>query len=313
MRAVDLLSPPARAFLKTRPFGGIPPLPRPDLWLPRVRAQQARDRRAEVETVARAHLEPAVHGTCADVPVVTWTPREPAPGAGSLVYLHGGAYVLGSAYDVSGALLAATTGRRVVSLDYSLAPEAVYPVALEESIAVWSALRADQTGPLGLVGVSAGGNLALATVLELAARRVPLPDVLGLMTPCVDLRLVGDSHESNRRRDPVLASRRQIEMAVRLFLAGADPLDPLVSPVFADFGAVDGWPPTMITTGTRDLLLSDATRLYWRMRDGGAEVHLRVWEGMWHGFTSESEVPEGELGRRELGAFLVEGLQQAAT
>ena len=93
--------------------------------------------------------------------------------------------------------------------------------------------------------------------------------------------------------------------------AGDAPLDdPLVSPIYAD--SYEGFPPSIITTGTRDLFLSDCTRLYWAMRRAGVAVELRVWENLWHGFTGQHEVPEAADARAEVATFLLGELALAA-
>ena len=306
-----LLSEQARELIGRTPFAGIRRLPWPRLWLPVARRRQRAGTEQEAMEVAAARGVVVQREQIAGVPVRRLTPGH-GDSSGTLVYFHGGAHVMGTPLDVTSVLLCEGTGCTVLSVDYPLAPEHPYPGALRAAEQVWVEVTDRDPGPVGLAGLSAGGNLALALMLRILRRDLARPAVLGLMTPWTDAALIGDSHETNRGRDPVLASRWQIEMAATLYLNGASATHPLISPVHADRAALEGWPPTMITTGTRDLLLSDATRMYWRLREVTDDVHLRLWEGMWHGFTSEPDLPEGIRGRAELCGFLVRELRTAS-
>ena len=136
-----------------------------------------------------------------------------------------------------------------------------------------------------------------------------IPAATALVTPWSDIRHVGDSFDSNNGRDPVITWKRQLDDAARVYVRGADARSPAISPVFGDFGP--GFPPTMITTGTRDLFLSHSVRLYWALRDAGVPVELRVWEGMWHSFQSAPAIPEAIACRAEVAAFLTGALAAA--
>jgi epsilon-lactone hydrolase len=145
-------------------------------------------------------------------------------------------------------------------------------------------------------------------VLIFRAKNLPMPAAAGLFTPWTDLTGSGDSYRSNDGRDCVIAWKNQLDKAARCYVGGADPADPLASPIYAAY--TDRFPPTMITTGTRDLFLSDGTRLYWSLRDAGVPVSLRVWEGMWHAFNVEPDIPEGRHAREEVAAFLTGQLEK---
>ncbi len=157
-------------------------------------------------------------------------------------------------------------------------------------------------------GVSAGGNLILSALLKADLAGLPMPAAVGLFTPWVDLTGTGDSYQSNDGRDAVVAWKNQLSKAARAYVGKAELRDPLISPIYSDYPK--RFPPVMITTGTRDLLLSDCTRLYWILRNANIPVSLRVWEGMWHAVNVEPEIPEGKLIREEMAKFLVESFNR---
>ena len=223
----------------------------------------------------------------------------------AVLYLYGGGYVVGSPKEDRPitARLAHLLQRWIYAADYRLAPEHPFPAALEDALAVYQALLAE-AGPAGLVvvGESAGGNLAV--VLTLKAREVglTLPRALALLSPWVDLAGESDSHRSHRGLDPSFGLDAEDDSGTRAYLGGADPKHPLVSPLYNDDW--QGFPPTLITTGTRDLMVSDCARLARVLRRAGVPVTLNLWEGLWHVFECYPEIPEGEDSLGEIAAFL---------
>lgn len=200
-----------------------------------------------------------------------------------LLHFHGGAYVVyGGEAGLSEAVLTAShTGRRVISVDYRMPPDHPFPAAIEDAVAAWTALT--QTQPpeaTGVFGTSAGGGLVLAMVLKLKALGRPLPGALAPSTPWADLAGESDSYQVNAGVDGVLPFYDgMLGAAARLYAGEASLHDPLVSPVHGDF---EGFPPTLLTTGTRDILLSDTVRVYRRMREAGVEARLEAYEAMSH-------------------------------
>ncbi|MEO0493075.1 MAG: alpha/beta hydrolase, partial [Actinomycetota bacterium] len=218
---------------------------------------------------------------------------------GTILYFFGGGHVVGSPEEdiVIAAPLAVDAGARVIAVRYPLAPEHPYPAAVDTAEAAYRALL-DEIGdaPLVVAGESAGGNLALALVQRARAAGLRLPDALALLSPWGDMGFHGDSHRTNR--DPTLVlGDGELETMADLYRGDTPVDDPLVSPVHADF---TGFPPTLITTGTRDLLLSDCVRISAGMRADGVDVALRVWEGMWHVFEFYRELPEARASMAEI-------------
>ena len=222
-----------------------------------------------------------------------------APTKGTILYLFGGGFMVGSPFEdlPITAALAVKTGARIVAPYYRLAPEHPFPAALDDAFAVAQALSGE--GGFCLAGESAGGNLSLALTHRLRACGLPVPGAIAALSPACDLNDFGDSAVADR--DPVLRADEGPNITIA-YLAGHDVTDPEASPVFGAFDAA--FPPTLITTGTRDMLLSSCVRLARVMREGGAAVDLRVWEGLWHVFEFYPDIPEAELSLTEIADFL---------
>jgi len=178
-----------------------------------------------------------------------------------VVYFHGGVYVLGDAFQ--SADLASQVGRRaqarVISLDYRLAPEHPYPAAVDDALTAYEALLGEGTAPsdIAFAGDSAGGGLAVATMVNARDHGLPLPAAALLMSPYADLTLAGATMDTKSDVDPLL-SRELLRPRVTDYAAGQDPALSLISPVFAD---LSGLPPLIIQAGTHEVLLDDAVRL----------------------------------------------------
>lgn len=236
----------------------------------------------------------------AGVQCMVITPPDPRVGR-KLVYLFGGGFTLGSPFEdlPISASLAAKTGAVVIAPHYPLAPEHPYPAALDACIAVISSVLAETPGAC-LCGESAGGNLALAALHRLRAADGPQPKALALLSPFVDLLNPGDSGQADR--DPFL---NQSEIAFfRSCYApqNTDLTQPGISPVNGPFGP--DFPPVIMTSGTRDHLLSGCVRLDHLLRAAGSDCTLRIWEGMWHVFEFYPEIPEANASLTEIAEFL---------
>ncbi len=221
---------------------------------------------------------------------------------GTVLYCFGGGYISGSAQEdlIVSAELCAGTGARVVSVDYRLAPEHPWPAANEDAAVVYDALCASDTG-FALAGESAGGNLALTLMQRAANEGLAAPSAVLLLSPWCDLGHGGDSLHNNDGRDPTLRLD-YVRAASALYSGAEDPNRPEISPINGAFSA-DG-PPVMITTGTRDLLLSQCVELARRMRGAGQPVDLEVFDGLWHVFEFYDELPEARASLDACAAFL---------
>jgi acetyl esterase/lipase len=201
-----------------------------------------------------------------------------------VLYFHGGVYVLGDAF--AAAALASQVGRRtrakVISVDYRLAPEYPYPAAVDDALAAYEALLHDGTHPSDIVfaGESAGGGLAIATLVNARDHGLPLPAAAFVMSPYVDLTLAGTTMRTKHEVD-LLLSRENLQPRVVDYTAGHDAASGLISPVFADLA---GLPPLIIQVGTHEVLLDDAVRLAGQAASADVQVTLDITPGVPHVF-----------------------------
>jgi acetyl esterase/lipase len=201
-----------------------------------------------------------------------------------VLYFHGGVYVMGDA--ALAADLASQVGRRtqakVISVDYRLAPEAPYPAAVDDALAAYRALLESDVTPSDIVfsGESAGGGLAIATLVNARDRGLPMPAAALVMSPYVDLTLAGSTMDTRHSDDPLL-SREALEARVPDYTSGQDAALGLISPVFAD---LSGLPPLLIQVGTHEVLLDDAIRLARQAAAYDVAVTLDVTPGVPHVF-----------------------------
>jgi len=222
-----------------------------------------------------------------------------------LVHLHGGGYVLFPGEAGAGeAMLMAAYGRfRIISVDYRMAPDFPFPAALDDATAVWKALLRDHDPRrMGIFGTSAGGGLTLAVILRAKALGLPLPAAIAPGAPWVDLTGAGDSLMANAYVDNVLVTNTGwAGAAATLYAAGHDLRDPQVSPIFGD---LHGCPPAILTSGTRDLFLSDTVRAHRQLRRAGVDAALQVFEGESHAQYLTPFVPETQEALGEIAQFL---------
>ena len=243
-----------------------------------------------------------------------------APGADPsrcIYYLHGGGYVVGSpqTHQILTHELSRASGMRAMSVDYRLAPEHPFPNGLEDAITGYRWLLDSGTDPASVViaGDSAGGGLAIATLVALRDRNLPLPAAAVCFSPWVDMEGLGDSMQSRVAVDPMVQRDALLTYAV-MYLNGADPRDPLASPLYADLA---GLPPVLIQVGDAETLLDDAVRLAGRLREAGNDVRLDVWDRMIHVWQLFGPMlSEGRDAIGQAGAFMAartmrDGMRQA--
>lgn len=226
------------------------------------------------------------------------TPRTTATGPDRIVFdIHGGALIAGGGEicRMMATKTAGTLGATTYAPDYRMPPHHPYPTPLDDCQAAWLALADLHPGARIVVSSSsAGGNLATALMFRLRDAGLPLPAGLILQTPEIDLTESGDSFRTNERIDVML--RHSLAPVNALYADGHDLADPFVSPLFGDF--TRGFPPTLVTAGTRDMFLSNAVRLQASLRRAGVPSELLIVEAMPHG--GFGDTPED----RELGAEL---------
>ncbi len=201
-----------------------------------------------------------------------------------VLYFHGGVYVMGDAFLAAGlaAQIARRTRAKVISVGYRLAPEHPYPAAADDALAAYQALLQNGTDPAGIVfaGESAGGGLAIATLVNARDHGLPLPAAAYVMSPYADLTLAGTTMQTKRDADPLL-SPDALQARVSDYTAGHDAALPLISPVFAD---LSGLPPLIIQAGSHEVLLDDAIRLARQAATADVQVSLDITPAVPHVF-----------------------------
>ncbi|MCR9114311.1 MAG: alpha/beta hydrolase [Rhodobacteraceae bacterium] len=279
--------------------GQFAPADRSARNLPSLRARTKAAIAPAVERVLRATGVTTRDITINGVPCMEVSPPErtaPWP----ILYGFGGGFIQGSPFEelTITAPLCAMTGARLIVPDYRLAPEHPWPAAVEDGYAVYRKLAERR---FAIVGESAGGNLALVLMQRARAEGLALPGAVALLSPWCDLSNPGDSLTFNDGRDPSLSARGS-RQAVRHYV-GANPVaHPDISPINGMFDA--DFPPFVITTGTRDLHLSQAVQLSQVLRDSGVPVDLQVWDGLWHVFEFYDHLPEARHSIRQIAAHL---------
>jgi epsilon-lactone hydrolase len=230
-----------------------------------------------------------------------------------VLYFHGGVYVIGDAFLAAdlASQVGRRTGAKVISVDYRLAPEHPYPAAVDDALAAYEALLHNGTAPsdIAFAGESAGGGLAIATLVNARDHGLPLPAAAFVMSPYADLTLAGPTIETKSEVDP-LFSRKLLEDRVADYTAGQDAALGLISPVFAD---LSGLPPLIIQAGTHELLLDDAVRLAQQAATADVEVTLDITPRVPHVFQAYSAIlDEGAAALDRAGQFLSAHLAGAA-
>lgn len=206
------------------------------------------------------------------------------PGAGVLLYLHGGAYSSGSPETHRNLCshLAQAAACTVYTLDYRLAPEHPFPAGLDDAEAAYRTLLAQgvKSTQIAIAGDSAGGGMALALAQRIRAAGLPAPALLYLLSPWSDLTFSGESIKTRAGVDPMV-TEPWIRAGADMYIAGGDARDPLISPVFADY---QGLPPMLVQWGGDEILYSDCQRVVERARAAGVDVEFEVFDGLWHVF-----------------------------
>lgn len=245
--------------------------------------------------------------TIAGVAVHRVTPNSTTASSDALfIYLHGGAYVFGGGDAAVGeaALISSLSGLDTVSIDYRMPPDHPHPAAITDVAAVYRVLlQSYSAGKMGMGGTSAGGGLTLAAVHYFKQQGLPVPGALYLGTPWADLSKTSDTLYTMEGIDRILVTYDGALEAAALLYAGDTPLkDPLISPVYGDF---NGFPPTYLVTGTRDMLLSDTARVHRKLRQAGVIAELNVYEGLSHAeYAMVPDSPEFQQSYGELSHFL---------
>jgi len=265
-------------------------------------------RRAALEKAARhlpmprrIEIEPTKIASMAG----EWIRPAGEPAAGVVLYLHGGAYTMGSCvtHRALAARIALAGGARVLLPEFRLAPEHPCPESVEDAMTSYRWLIERGVSPEAMVvaGDSSGGGLAVALMVLARDDGLPLPAAIVCLSPWADLEMTGESITTRARLDPV-CSLEESRFHAACYLGGTDPRSSVASPIHAD---LSGLPPLLIQVGDREILLDDSIRLAESARRAGVDVELQAWDGMWHVWhLLAAYVPEGERAIRQVGSFI---------
>ena len=239
-----------------------------------------------------------------------WVTVPESDGNRRMLYVHGGGYVMGSPVTHRRLCegIARAGGCAVLNLDYRMAPEHVFPAAVDDAMAGLQFMQ--ENGPDGpgaadsvfVGGDSAGGGLMLATLLAARERGVAMPDGGVGISVWSDLAITGESIQTRSGVDPLITDDSMVTNMAAMYLGEADAKTPLASPLYADYA---GLPPLILQVGDHEVLLSDTTRVAERARAAGVEVTEEVWDEMfhvWHAFAPM--LPEGQQAIDRIGEFI---------
>ena len=182
-------------------------------------------------------------------------------------------------------------------------PDFPYPAAMDDAMAVWKeVVKTNDPKKMAIFGTSTGGGMTLAMVLRAKAEGLPLPAATAPGTPWSDMTKTGDTFFTNEKVDNILVSNDGwLGDAAKLYANGHDLKDPQLSPIYGDFA---GFPPTILTSGTRDLFLSNTVRVHRKLRQAGVVADLHVFEGQSHAqYAGDPDAPETKEHFGELAAF----------
>lgn len=271
-------------------------------------SKSVEDQRKALEVFAKRSLLPAntrIHPVSAEGIPAEWISVGDARNECAVLYLHGGAYNMGSAqtHRELAARICKASGVKSLLVGYRLAPEYPYPAAVDDAVSAYRWLLGNgySSEDIVVAGDSAGGGLAIATLIRLRDAGDPLPSSAVCLCPWTDLEGAGEAIASLADVDPLL-SLNWLRWAARNYVAANNLRSPLVSPVYAD---LRGLPPMLIQVGSDEILLSDSTRLAERAQDAGVDVTLDVWENMWHVWHMfAGMMPEAKRAIDDVGDFI---------
>ncbi len=246
------------------------------------------------------------------VPVLEITPKGWKDNGKVLVYVHGGAYTMFTARSTlsSSGPVAVQTGLRVIAIDYTNPPRAKWQEVTSQVVRVFKYLNKQgfSMNDIAIYGDSAGGGLAAGSVLKLRDEGLGLPAAVVLWSPWADITETGDSYQTLKDAEPNYIYERVLGPSADAYANKKDQKHPYVSPVYGDFR--NGFSPTLIQGGTREIFLSNFVRLYQALDTSGQIVKLDLYEGMPHVFQAKSpESEESITALKKMDAFLVKYLK----
>lgn len=306
----DTVSPAFQKFLRKLPDPALRPnFPAPDDidgWK-RFHQKREKDLEPRVQRALKEHEPTLIQRKLGGVPVLDIKPKGWTGTRRVLVYLHGGAYTMGSARSSLLKILpaATATGYRIISVDYTVAPRARWQQITDEAIAVVQALirEGHALRDIAMFGDSAGGGMAPGVVLKMRDQKLGMPAAVVVWSPWSDITETGDTYVTLRNAEPTYLYATILKPAADAYADPKDQKQPYVSPVYGDY--TKGFPPTLIQGGTKEIFLSNFVRQYQALDAAGQTVKLDIYEGMPHGFQGQlPDAPESKLALKKMREFL---------
>lgn len=256
------------------------------------------------QSAAHVRLQPGVKraAVSADGVPAEWLLPQNCSAEQVLLYFHGGGFVFGLSpqHIPMVASLAQKLNRRALLVDYRVAPEAPFPAALEDCVKSyqWLLKQGFAAQNIVLAGDSAGGNLVITALMQLRDSKTPLPAAAACLSPVTDL--TGNRERDPEIKDPLL-SAKIMQFYNKAYLAGSDPANPLISPVYGD---LRGLPPLLVHAGENEILREDAVRLTRLAEAAGVEVRLEIYPRMWHVWQLSLSLPQAIQSLDDIAGFL---------
>lgn len=240
-----------------------------------------------------------------------WVEPQSAPTDKVVLYFHGGGFVMGNAISHRNIVgnFVKRLGIKALVFDYGLAPEHPAPAAVNDSAAIYAWLLEQGYAPENVVfvGDSAGGGIALATLLKCKDDGMPLPVACAAFSPCTDMTISGESHKTREKADPC-TPKGMTKTYLGYYTGSGDRKHPYASPLFGD---LSGLPPIIIQVGNDETLRDDSTRFAQKAKESGVEVHIKVWKGMFHCFPLLAPMfPEATEALDEVCQFISKNLMK---
>lgn len=239
-----------------------------------------------------------------------WVESEDAPEDKAVLYFHGGGFVMGNARshrNIAGNFVN-HLGIKALVFDYRLAPEHPAPAAVNDSAAIygWLLEQGYQPENIAFAGDSAGGGIALGTLLKCKDDGIPLPGVCAVFSPCTDMTISGESHITRVKADPCTPKGAN-ETYLGYYVGDGDRKHPYASPLFGD---LSGLPPTIMQVGDNETLRDDSTRFAQKAMESGGAVQIKIWKGMFHCFPLLAPMfPEATVALEEVCQFIRKNLK----
>ena len=222
----------------------------------------------------------------------------------AILYIHGGGHIMGSVntHKLFTMELTKITNIRVLSINYRLAPEEPHPAALEDCVSAYKWLLSSGIASNNIIisGDSAGGYYTLLTLLKLRDEEINLPAGAVCLSPSTDMAQTGRSIAKNCYTDIILGDLGYIWW-IHAHLNGKDPLDPSVSPLYAN---LKGLPPILIQVSTSEMLFDDSRRFFQRAKEAGVEIIMQTWDNTLHVFQNNPELPESKQAKKRIKEFI---------